>query len=221
MGWEQVEVLVEKFEGQGVTVSALPSALSRSERERAGRFRFARDRERYVWRQTRLRMVLAERLGCGAEEVEYAFSEQGKPGLGGRFAGAGLWFSLSHSDGLMAIALSERGEVGVDVERVRVMPDLEALARRCLSEGEWGRFQTLEAGDRNAVFLDLWTRKEAVLKAMGTGLLVEPNRVTVDELDPDEVGVYRVEDPRDREFWWVRSFASAEGWLGSLSISAG
>jgi phosphopantetheinyl transferase len=114
MGWEQVEVLVEKFEGQGVTVSALPSALSRSERERAGRFRFARDRERYVWRQTRLRMVLAERLGCGAEEVEYAFSEQGKPGLGGRFAGAGLWFSLSHSDGLMAIALSERGEVGVD-----------------------------------------------------------------------------------------------------------
>jgi 4'-phosphopantetheinyl transferase len=121
----------------------------------------------------------------------------------------------------MAIALSEEGEVGVDVERVRELPDLEALAKRCFSAGEWDRFRQLGSEERGRWFFRLWTRKEAVLKAMGTGLLVEPSRVTVDEPGTEVEGVFRVRDPRDGGGWWVKDIAVPEGWLGSLSISAG
>ena len=89
--------------------------LSRDERDRAASFRFLRDRSRYVVARGLLRTVLGERLGLDPARIEFAYGERGKPCLPDH----PVRTSTSHSAGMMALAISEGREVGIDVEAVR------------------------------------------------------------------------------------------------------
>jgi 4'-phosphopantetheinyl transferase len=113
--------------------------------------------------------------------------------------------SLSHGGGWIAVAASRAGRVGVDVEAVRdVSP---ALARRCLSPAEVGWMESAPgARDRQERFLRLWTAKEAYLKAIGTGLGVDPRSFTLDCSSPAP----RLRGAEGRR-WLFRSGAPADG----------
>jgi 4'-phosphopantetheinyl transferase len=122
--------------------------------------------ERAVARLLLLRAAAA-RLGVAPSEVWVEYEPAGRPRLGG--AGAGLHVSLSHGRGVVAVALTTVGPVGVDVEALRSLPTV-GLARRffAVEEADWVR--ECPAGERDAAFLGLWTCKEAMGKALGTGL---------------------------------------------------
>ncbi|MFF8599288.1 4'-phosphopantetheinyl transferase family protein [Streptomyces sp. NPDC015232] len=114
-----------------------------------------------------LRALAAGLLGVPEPEVLVGREPSGRPRLGG--AAGGLRASVSHVRGLTAVAVSRVGEVGVDVERLRPLP-AAALARRWFTgaEGRWVAARPQE--EQPAAFLGLWTQKEAVGKALGTGL---------------------------------------------------
>lgn len=161
----------------GVPEAALAdmaACLSPAERERAERFRRPRDRRRYLVAHAGLRQLLAQRLGVRPERVALGCNPCGKPELQGRQAGSGWRFSLSYSDGadggLALCALSRLGRIGVDVEAVRRLDDAESLARHFFSRREYDSYRELAPDERPLGFLHWWTRKEAVVKALGTGL---------------------------------------------------
>jgi 4'-phosphopantetheinyl transferase len=155
------------------------------ETERAERFRFSRHRDRFVVGRGCLRAILASYLECDPAEIEFANGPNGKPVLAGRFSLAGLHFNQAHSEDVMLAAVTRAGPIGVDVERIRALPDAEELVRRFFSSREAEAFHLLPEDQRTVSFFNLWTRKEAWLKATGEGITHSLSLVEVAFL-PDE-----------------------------------
>jgi 4'-phosphopantetheinyl transferase len=140
--------------------------LTDDERTRAERFRLARVRDQFVAARGQLRALLGRYLGLEPRAVPVLYADGGKPHLP---AGYPLHFNLSHTDGLAVFAVGH-SRVGVDVERVRPIPDADGLVSRFFTRRECEQFQALPPSARPGAFLRAWTRKEAVLKAIGRGV---------------------------------------------------
>jgi 4'-phosphopantetheinyl transferase len=149
--------------------------LDEAELERAGRFRFEVDRRRFIRRRAFLRNVLATYLGVPDSTIAYRTSRHGRPEV----ATHAVTFSTSHADGLAVVAIATEGRVGVDVERLRPIPDALGLARGVLAAREAEHLRSVPLLTRSEEFLRTWTRKEAYAKALGLGLSLAFDRFDV------------------------------------------
>lgn len=148
---------------------ALLATLSDDERRRAARLVFEEDRRAFTAAHHLLRVTLAPLLGSAPEAIEMSSGHGGRPELAGP-AAAEVSFNLSHTRGLVACAVSFQTIVGVDVELVRDLPDVAALARSTLTPAEIHELDRIPAEERSRAFLRRWTIKEAYAKATGHGL---------------------------------------------------
>jgi 4'-phosphopantetheinyl transferase len=148
--------------------------LSPEETGRAERFHFDRHRRAFVLGRSALRVLLASYLGLDAAAVEFVYGPQGKPALAPKLENVSpsLRFNASNSGDLAAYAFTHGCEIGVDVERYRALPDLESIARRYFSPEETAELLQLSPNEITSGFFNCWTRKEAVIKAMGGGLSI-------------------------------------------------
>lgn len=193
----------------------LRSLLSTDELERALRFHFERDRRRYVTARAALRSVLGRCLGTAPEAVELRYGPQGRPSLA--HADVQLDFNVSHTGGLGLIAVS-RERVGVDVEAVRELDDLPTLIRSCCSSSESTALSSLQGRDRLEAFFAAWTRKEAIAKATGAGLGIEPTSIEVELDRRPEPRVLRLGGSVDAaRGWTLRDLGLEEGFAGALA----
>lgn len=145
--------------------------LDAAEREQAARFHFERDRHRYRASHTALRQLLSRHTGQPAHALRFATGSHGKPRLEGPGAPA---FNMSHSGRWALIGIGGALPIGVDIEAPREMDDLMPLAERNFSASEYRALAALPEAERLRAFLCCWTRKEACLKAIGSGLSIEP-----------------------------------------------
>ncbi len=141
-----------------------PASLSEAERARAAKLRTPELAHRFVAGRAFLRRTLAAYLDCAPEAVRFAYNPYGRPGL----AAAPFDFNLSHSGALALLAVAQ-GTVGVDVEHPDPDADLREIGRQVMSPAELAAFEALAASEREPAFYALWTAKEAVIKALGTG----------------------------------------------------
>jgi 4'-phosphopantetheinyl transferase len=190
--------------------------LDEQERGRAARFVFERDRRRFVAAHASLRRLLGQRTGQAPHALRFDQGPYGKPRLRGS---PGCAFSLSHSGDLALVALAADGEIGVDLEPVQPMRDAEALVRQCLSEREQLHLHALPASEQPLAFLQAWTRKEACLKAVGTGLQIEPSAVETG-IDAAQRRV-SIATPEGRREIAVSSLVPAPGWVAALARVSG
>ena len=137
---------------------------SPAESSRAARFHSAADRDRYLHSHRALRAVLARATSA---PLDFSFTEKGKPYLP---AAPHVRFSLSRSHDLALIAVALNVDVGVDVERLRPVPEFDAIAQRFFPPSEAAAFAALPPAARERAFFPFWTRIEAMLKARGVGL---------------------------------------------------
>jgi 4'-phosphopantetheinyl transferase len=149
------------------------AVLSREEILRTRRFVHREDQERYIAAHGALRMVLGLYLALDPESLEFRPGPHGKPALVQTFTD--LRFNLSHSADLALIAVARGRDVGVDVERVERDIEYEPIAGQYFEPAEAWELRTAPPDERAARFFDLWTRKEAILKDEGVGL-VAPSR---------------------------------------------
>src|SRR5262245_42357023 len=177
------EIVVALLDAPAEAVRSACSLLCEAERQRAARLRFERHRRRFIVARARLRELLAARLGLRPEAVELAYDANGKP----RLARHALHFSVSHCDDLALFAFSPEREVGVDVEALRPIHDADAIAAQVFSPRERLAYAALAVRDRAAAFLRYWTRKEALVKALGEGL-----SVPLDQIDAARAPGWRV-----------------------------
>ena len=144
----------------------LETVLAADECERARRFRFERDRARYVVGRGLLRVLLGRYLATDPVEIRFAYGPYQKPSL----AGTGPRFNLSHSGSVALLAFSAGGEVGIDVERDDADLARERIPERFFSAAEVRALRALPRALQPRAFLCCWTRKEAFIKARGDGL---------------------------------------------------
>jgi 4'-phosphopantetheinyl transferase len=172
------------LELEACALEALAALLPSAERERASRFHFQRDQARFIAGRAQLRILLARYLRADPAALDFLYGPFGKPALTTSWARSKLAFNLAHSEDL-AVAAIARTECGIDVERVRPQPDMDELVARFFSPRETVSFQRLPAGQKPQAFFNLWTRKEAWLKAIGEGIGRSLDRVEVSFL-PEE-----------------------------------
>lgn len=164
------------------SLSAWPHAadvgiLSSDEHARAAAFVFERDRRRYLAAHVALRRVLGLCVGEQPETLRFGIGRYGKPFLAN--GGSPVAFNLSHSEDVALIAVTEEGDIGVDVEIDRNVPDSMSLAELNFTLSERDELRLRSGSARDTAFLRCWTRKEACLKAIGSGLGVSPQDFTV------------------------------------------
>ena len=152
------------------------SALSSAERKRASGFARLQDRVRFVETRFALRTLLGERLGCAPQDVPITFGAHEKPELA---APRRFHFNLAHSHERGLIAIAEV-PVGVDVEWINLATVWPPLAERVLHPEERAVLESLaNPADAARGFFTHWARKEAVLKALGTGFYTESRSFSV------------------------------------------
>ena len=150
--------------------------LDDAEHARAGRFRFDSDRLRFVLRRAFARRVLAHYLDVEPAAVGIRPSLLGRPELD---PPCDLAFNTSHSDGMAVIAVAQGQRVGIDIERVREIDDALDIAEGLFAAREIEWLRLVSPGSCPRAFLALWTRKEAVVKALGGGLSIPLDGFTV------------------------------------------
>lgn len=168
--------------------------LSEDERARAARFHFDVHRGRFVACRGLLRTLIAAQLGTAPRDIEFEYGPFGKPALAG---GSELRFNVSHSGRYALLGFTRGRDVGLDIERVRTLDNLERLAEMAFSPGEQEELRQVPVLSRSEAFFSGWTRKEAYIKARGDGLRrladfdvslgpAEPVRLRRVHAEPDE-----------------------------------
>jgi 4'-phosphopantetheinyl transferase len=192
-------------------------ALSTDERDRARRFLSAPARTQFVAARSALRRILGGYLNRPPEEVRFVLGPIGKPALPD--AGARLFFNLSHSRDVALVAVTERGEIGVDVELIREMDSRDALAERFFHPNEVAALRCLPPDLRALGFFNAWTRKEAFLKATGKGISYGIDRVEVTFGPEEPARVLGVDgDTAEATEWSLGVLAPAPGYVGAVAL---
>jgi 4'-phosphopantetheinyl transferase len=148
--------------------------LEHDERQRATQFRFDRHRLDYVICRGLLRLLISHYLPLAPEQVAFQYGPHGKPKLHASCQPTeeepAVCFNLAHAADRVLFGFSRGRELGVDVEELSAMPDTEEIAQRFFSPPERAWLTAGRPEERAHRFFVLWTRKEAFLKAIGSGI---------------------------------------------------
>ena len=150
-------------------VQRLSALLSQDEHQRANRFRRQIDRQQYIVGRGSLRHILSQYLHLNPEQIQFGYSSLGKPFLVTNNVPSSLQFNLSHSGRQMLVAVSAGSRIGIDLEYAHRNLEALALSKRYFSPREQQLLST-SSHSQSTCFLQLWTCKEALLKASGSGL---------------------------------------------------
>ncbi|MFS0554774.1 4'-phosphopantetheinyl transferase family protein [Brevibacillus sp. 179-C9.3 HS] len=198
------------------SLQELEAVLSAEELDKRERLHFQADRTRYAVAHGLLRRLIGRYTAIAPKQVQVACDSNGKPFLYGQNNDSEpLFFNLSHSHELVAVAFSRDRFLGVDVEHLRHIPEMEQLLNY-FHPVERDRLLRLPRGERQQGFFDCWTRKEAFVKATGKGLSKHPlDSFCMEERDHSLTvsgeGI-RSED------WIIFRFTPAKGYAGAVAI---
>ena len=172
------------------------------------------DKQRYfIASHGLLRTILGGYLGKQPQDLHFRVGEHGKPSLWGD--DAWLHFNLSHSDHLFLLAIASDREVGIDVEQLRDDTPFAKMAQMTFSPREQAGLFSLPHHLQRSTFYRCWTRKEAYLKACGTGFSVPSNSFDVSLLQEEPA---RVITPESQTLWYLQEINVPAGFCATLAV---
>ena len=194
--------------------SEIMAVLSGPELARGSRIRHHAPWRHFALTRGLLRLLLAYRSGCPPASLDIRDGD----GMAPRLAEnpGGLNFSVSHSHDWVAVAVGSQ-PLGIDIEQVDQQADCEDIAGVCFHARERAFLRAIAREKRAEAFFDIWTRKEAVLKATGRGFSADTLRFSTVPFD----GAVTLENAaRDRHRWHVRPLSAPDGYKAALASSA-
>lgn len=195
-----VQLFVMGYEAFLEEITLLRGILSLAEQERAAKFVFPEHKERYIIAHGVLRLILAHYTQRAPHSLTFAIAAKGKP----YFADQTLktWhFNLSHTKTGIAIAISYKCPVGIDIEWVNPDRGLLELAQRFFAPSEAQLLIKLPMRERISSFYRLWTCKEAFLKATGEGIAEGLNRWVFDISKGGQVALMTTSNQESTDCW--------------------
>ncbi len=200
-------------------LETLFESLSTDERQRAGRFHFRKDCDRFIIARGVLRQILSRYLNTSPAQLRFSYTEYGKPELQDVPGKVPVRFNMSHSNEMALYAVTLGREIGIDVEFIREDFAGIEIAERFFSTAEVAVLRALPSALQTPAFFNCWTRKEAYIKARGEGLSYPLDQFTV-SLTPGEPACLLSThlDPRDAERWKLFALSPADGYVGALAV---
>ncbi len=215
----EVHVWLAGLDKPGSEVVSFQRTLADDEVERARRFRFAKDRDRYIVARGLLRKILGGYTGKEPRELRFRYNDYGKPELTDEAHEQNIYFNVSHSHGLALYGVTRNRGIGVDIEFIR--PDFanEKIAERFFSPREVATLRSLPKEVQARAFFNCWTRKEAYLKALGDGLSRPLGDFEVSLVPGEPAKLVRVGwDPAERDRWSLQELEPAFGYVGAVAV---
>jgi 4'-phosphopantetheinyl transferase len=216
-----------KLSGRAIDIWILPShasdaacakferVLAPDEKTRAERFRFERLRKSFITTRGALRCLLGSYLSMPPAEVEFRYGSKGKPALA---AATDLDFNATHSGDLAGYAFTSGCEIGIDLERIHPLAEMQNIAARFFCREEAAEIASLPPDEREPAFFRCWTRKEAYIKAIGDGLSapLDEFRVTLHANEPVRF-LHLAHDINAAKAWTLHDLPLASGYAAALA----
>lgn len=217
MGTDSVHIWLVSLELADACIAALQENLSPDEQSRCSRLVIPKVRDRFIAARGQLREILASYLSCAPTEIAFSYGEHGKPLLSPSRQ-TPLQFNLSHSGEYALVAVTMHAAIGIDIELLRSGRPLLKLAERFFSARESAELRSLPEQLQEDAFYTCWTRKEAYLKAIGTGLATPLNAFDVTLLPgvPPALETHRLA-PEETGRWQLVDIAVPSGYRGALA----
>lgn len=202
-------------------ISALERTLSSDERNRAMQFHAERDRNRFTVGRGVLRAILSSYLDINPAQLHFVYGPRGKPMLTGLPGRSALHFNVTHSNELILFALTRACAVGIDVEWLELIRDTEDISSHFFSPREVAKLAALPKERRALAFSNLWSRKEAFLKATGVGLSAPLDQIEV-SFTPGELPrmISIAGNLHAAACWTLEDLAPAADYKGAVAVEA-
>ncbi|MFK5951897.1 MAG: 4'-phosphopantetheinyl transferase superfamily protein [Desulfobacterium sp.] len=196
----------------------LEKILSRNERLKAERFFFEKDRALFVVAHGLLRKLLGRYLDILPEHVLFDKGPNGKPELLVLSRPAPFWFNISHSHEVAVFAFSNQYKIGVDIERIRNLPDSLHIAQNYFHPKEVDLLIKTPDDKKQDLFYECWTKKEAFIKGTGEGLSCPLNSFAVPFEGREGIGKICISSGKGKgKNWSVLSFKPYRGYAGAIA----
>jgi 4'-phosphopantetheinyl transferase len=214
----EIHVWIARLSNDHHAISDSLRLLSGDERARAAQFAFEQDRVRFIQTKAIVRRILADYCGADGATLGFARNRHGKPYLIPQAASPNLQFSVSHSGDFCMLAVLRGHAVGVDVEKLRDLPQAMDIVQSYFTPAERRALAALPERAQREAFFVLWTHKEAIVKGLGVSLAAHLGRL---EFERDRAGQLRLaawDDDRSIARSWSTARLDPEpGYVGAIA----
>ncbi len=212
-----VHVWRASLEQPALPIQQLAQTLSEDEQLRAKRFYFERDRKHFIVGRGMLRTILGHYANTEPNQLQFSYGSRGKPALASTNTDSMLQFNLSHSNGLALYAVTRDRQIGIDLEYIRPISDIEQLTKRFFSPSEYSVIRSLPKNEQQVTFFKIWTCKEAYLKATGEGLAqLQQVEVSLTDGETCQLNIHR--DSQGATYWSLQMLAPATDYVAALAV---
>lgn len=191
---------------------AYNNVLSEYELSKVHYFESQKAKDSYIVSQGALRILLSEYLKVSPNLVKIGRHKKGKP-----FSedDKTLFFNISNSGRQVVLAFSRDSELGVDIEQIRQLPDLDEMILKNFSSREM-KFINAKPGERLSRFFRFWTVKESYLKAIGEGMRLEPEDIEF-FMNNEYISLISVKGVPEQEDWNFKEFTLLNDYVGTIT----
>ena len=197
-------------------VQAYWDILDTTEKERAMKFRFLKDRLCFIIARGVLRNLLATYTYASPEDIAFSYGFNGKPYIDHK---SDIQFNVSHSGDTILLGFVQKYDIGVDVEHTKRHVEVEKVARCFFSNEEITSLLSLDRTYHTQAFYNCWTRKEAFIKALGSGLAFPLDQFVVSLDSTKEATLIDTKwDAKEKEKWVLQSMEPQQDYIGAISI---
>ena len=197
----------------------LEGTLSSEECQRAYEYRFDRDRRNFILRRGALRSILSSYLDADPGEIRFLYGPYGKPEIKGRPTNENIKFNISHSGDFILYAVSIDREIGADIEQIRSINGRERIVSRFFTVSEQEALDAFDEKEQLTAFYKWWTQKEAIIKALGTGLSCDITKfsVNINPIEPAAI-LDTQDDLKDIWGYQLTTLRSIPGYAGAVAV---
>ena len=213
---EDIHIWNCKVDFDADLVHRYKNILSAAEIKRANRFKFESDRIIFITARAVLRLLSSKYLKINPEVIQFNYTEFGKPFFKDKTS---LRFNVSHSGDRIALAFCHDHEIGVDIEKIKDDFDVMDLAQNFFSKTEIASLQQQPREELSRAFFRCWTRKEAFIKAEGSGLSFPLDKFTVSLEKDCQADILQTDwDASEKDKWSLFSFVPKNNYLSAIAV---
>lgn len=197
-------------------VSAFFEMLSPDEKQKAEKYRFEKDRNHFAAARGSLRKILGVYLGVSPDQICFSYNRFGKPFLDAK--NHQIRFNVSHSRGVALFAVTSGREIGIDIEFINNDFAVLKTAEKIFSPNETSTLKNLPSNLQTTAFFSVWTRKEAILKAIGEGFSYSPKQFTVSVIAEERETLSFANDFHKVRHWSLTTLPTEPDYTAALAV---
>jgi len=213
----EVHIFYTQINSAKENVPVLKTFLSGEEKRKVSGYIFEKDRITRIISRGVLRSILSRYLTIKPEDIVILSDEYGKPFLDKKINRQEIRFNLSHSGDFIIYAVTSGKNIGIDVEEITETGSIEDIIEHDFSNHEKTLFGSMPAELKTRAFFSCWTRKEAYIKALGSGLSYPLKKFSV-SIDPDEKAVLLYDENEKASNWSLREICITREYAAAVAV---